>query len=334
VLAVTDSSQVGDARRVVAGLGQRMGLGEPAAGRLALIVTEAAGNLVKHARGGEIVVRPVARAGGTGIEILALDRGPGIADVARALRDGYSTHGTPGTGLGAIRRLSGEFDLYSVHGRGTALFSRVWAENVARPDARLQVGVVCLPKPGEGVSGDAWKVAHHVEGARVLVVDGLGHGPDAHRAAHRALAAAAGERGGPGAVVDACHHALRSTRGAALAVADVDLERGRVRYAGVGNLTGTVLGRTRRQNMVSTNGTAGQGTVRVREFEYTWEPGSLLVMATDGLATRWALDDYPGLAVRHPALVAGVLYRDHARRRDDVAVLALREREQASERLA
>jgi hypothetical protein len=74
------------------------------------------------------------------------------------------------------------------------------------------------------------------------------------------------------------------------------------------------------------NGTVGQGTLRVREFDYAWSPGSVLVMASDGLGTRWSLDDYPGLAARHPALVAAVLYRDHARGRDDVTVLAVRAR--------
>jgi hypothetical protein len=162
-------------------------------------------------------------------------------------------------------------------------------------------------------------------GPRVVVVDGLGHGPDAHRAARVALEAAAREAGEPAAVVDACHHALRSTRGAALAVADVDREQGRVRFAGVGNVTGAVLAGARRQNLVSLNGTAGHGSLRLREFEYTWPADGLLVMATDGLGTRWALQDYPGLAARDPTLVAAVLYRDHTRGRDDVTVVAVRE---------
>lgn len=326
VFSVSDPSQVGEARRAAAGLGQRLGLDEPLAGKLALIATEAAGNLVKHAGGGELVIRALGTAGHRGVEMIALDRGPGIADVARSLRDGYSTSGTPGTGLGAIQRLSSEFDLYSARGRGTAIFSRVWADNGVPATSRLQTGGLSLPKPEETVCGDAWVVAHRPEGARVLVVDGIGHGPQAREAARRAVVAAAAEPGGPGAVVEACHHALRAARGAALAVAEVNAQEGRVRFAGVGNVTGAVLGGPRRQNMVSVNGTAGHGPLRVREFDYTWTPDSLLVMASDGLGTRWSLEDYPGLAARHPALVAAVLYRDHTRRRDDVTVVALRDR--------
>jgi hypothetical protein len=132
-------------------------------------------------------------------------------------------------------------------------------------------------------------------------------------------------------VIEACHRALHAARGAALAVAELDAERGRVRFAGVGNVTGTVLGGARRQNMVSVNGTAGHGPLRIREFDYTWPAGGVLVMASDGLGTRWSVEDYPGLAARHPALVAGVLYRDHARGRDDVTVVVVRERPRGDE---
>ena len=325
-LAILEPSQVGEARRAVAAMGERLGLDATRMGRLAIVATEAASNLIKHGGGGELVVRAIGTAGRPGVEMLALDRGPGIADVARSLRDGYSTSGTPGTGLGAIRRLSDEFDLYSSSGRGTAMLSRLYGAGAAAPEARLQDAAVCLPKPREDVSGDAWAIQYRAAGARVAVVDGLGHGPDAHLAASRALAALAQDRGTAAEAVETCHDALRSTRGAAVAVAEVDLANREVHFAGVGNVTGAVIAGGRRQNMVSVNGTAGQGTVRVRAFQYAWEPGSVMVMASDGLGTRWSLGDYPGLAARHPALVAGVLYRDHTRGRDDVTVVVVRER--------
>jgi anti-sigma regulatory factor (Ser/Thr protein kinase) len=325
-LEVAERSQVGDARRTAAALAERLGFGETAAGRLALVVTEAAANLVKHAGGGTILWRQLGTAARPGLEVLALDRGPGIPDVGRALQDGYSTAGTAGTGLGAIRRQSDEFDVYSVHGRGTAVLSRLYATPAERPAPPFRWGAVCLPIGHETVSGDAWAVDEAGGRRRVLVVDGLGHGPDAHRAAREALRVLEREPGGAADVVEACHDALRSTRGAAVAVAELDRAARRVRFVGVGNVTGAVFGGARRQNMVSLNGTAGQGTVRVRAFEYEWEPRAVLVMASDGLGTRWSLDDYPGLAGRHPSLIAGVLHRDHQRGRDDVTVVALDER--------
>jgi anti-sigma regulatory factor (Ser/Thr protein kinase) len=324
-LAVTDASGVGEARRAVAALAARLEFGETVAGRVALVVTEAAANLVKHARGGEVLWRQVGASARPGIEVIALDKGPGILDVARSLQDGYSTSGTPGTGLGAIRRLSDEFDLFTGRGRGTAVLSRVYPEPPPPSPGAVRVAAVCLPKQGEEVSGDGWSADLHGDGGRLLVVDGLGHGPDAHRAALRATAVLAAERGGAAETAEACHHALRGTRGAALAVAELDRRGRRVRFAGVGNVTGAIFAADRRHNMVSINGTAGQGTLRIRAFEYAWDAGATIVMASDGLATRWSLDDYPGLASRDPALIASVLYRDHTRGRDDVTVLVARE---------
>src|SRR6202008_2310592 len=108
--------------------------------------------------------------------------------------------------------------------------------------------------------------------------------------------------------VETCHLALRSTRGAALAVTEVDVEAGVVRFAGVGNVAGSILNGSQTHHTVSHNGTAGHGMVRIREFSYPWPKGALLVLATDGLATRWTLESYPGLSARAPALVAAVLY--------------------------
>jgi hypothetical protein len=72
------------------------------------------------------------------------------------------------------------------------------------------------------------------------------------------------------------------------------------------------------------NGTVGAQVRKVQEFEYAWPDGGLLVMHSDGLQTRWSMDPYPGLMARHPAVVAGVLYRDFQRGRDDATVLVLR----------
>src|SRR5262245_38968592 len=119
-LAVPESSQVGEARRAAVALADGLGFGEADAGKVALVVTEAASNLVKHGGGGELLLGVLERDGVAGIEVLALDRGPGMADLGRCLRDGYSTAGTRGTGLGAIARLSSGFEVHSADRRGTA----------------------------------------------------------------------------------------------------------------------------------------------------------------------------------------------------------------------
>ena len=321
-VAVTDASQIGEVRRTVAAVCRTAGLDGTDTGRAAIVAAEASSNLLKHGGGGEVVVSQLGTGPDSGIELLALDRGPGIPDVDKALADGHSTTGTRGTGLGAMRRQSTVFEVYSQPGRGTAVLSRV--EHAARRADPIEVGAVCVAKPGEIECGDVWNVEAHSGGARIVIADGLGHGHAARDAALAAVRATLERAPGAGRVLEEAHLASRSTRGAAVAVAEIDFAAGEVRYAGFGNIAGVLVGPERTQNMVSMNGTAGQGILKPREFSYRFVPGVLLVMFSDGLASHWSLETYPGLAVRHPSLVAGVLYRDHSRRRDDVTVVAAR----------
>jgi anti-sigma regulatory factor (Ser/Thr protein kinase) len=326
VVPVLEASGVAEARRIAAGLAARLGFDEADAGRVAIVASEAATNLAKHAGGGAVLVNAVSADGQVGVEILVLDAGPGITDVDRSLRDGFSTAGSPGTGLGAMRRLAGRFEIYSTGGAGTAMLARVWprrAPDAAR--ARLEVAGVCVAKVGESACGDAWAVAERPGGATILVADGLGHGPDAAAAAGTAVSLFH-ERPdlAPGPLLERLHGGLRASRGAAVAAAHVDLARRLVTFAGVGNVSGTILHDGTR-SLASHNGTIGHEVRRIREFQYPWPDGALLVLHTDGLGTHWTLDRYPGLATRHPSLVAGVLYRDFKRDRDDVTVVVARE---------
>lgn len=319
-LAVADATQVGEARRLAAAECRAAGLGETHSGRVAIVVTEAASNVVRHGEGGEILIRILRAGEARGVEVLALDRGRGIADVARALEDGRSTGGTPGTGLGAIRRLSTVFDLYTAPGGGTAVLSQVWA---AEPPPPVH-GAVCVAKPGETDSGDVWGLKPLPDGWRLVVADGLGHGLHAREAAVCAAQALLAGRGGVAEALTTAHLAARPTRGAAASVADAKPGSGELEYAGVGNIAGVLLSPAGTRSMVSVNGTLGQGILKPRAFSYPLPPESLVVLYSDGLASHWSPDAYPGLHGRHPALVAGVLYRDHSRRRDDVTVVAVR----------
>jgi anti-sigma regulatory factor (Ser/Thr protein kinase) len=315
-VSLTDPSQIGEARRQVAALCGRLGMNETMTGQASLVATEAATNVVRHAGGGEILFRPIHFA--PGVEIVALDRGPGIPDLARAMEDGHSTSGTAGNGLGAMQRMSTTFDVYSRPSLGTAALMHV----APRPAPRA-FGVINLPYPGETVCGDAWDVEERPFGFRIVVADGLGHGPDARESALRALEGAARGPESPEAALVEAHAASRSTRGSAVAVAEVDLREREVRYAGIGNISAAILGTAGSRSLVSMNGTAGQGGARIRPFTYPVADGAVLVMFSDGLASRWSLESYPGLLSRHPALIAAVLYRDHSRRRDDVTVVVV-----------
>lgn len=327
-LPILESSQAGEARRIAMSLAGRLGFNETEQGKVGIVVTEVANNLVQHAKDGQLLLQARTRNHILGIEILALDKGPGMVNINQCLRDGFSTAGTPGNGLGAISRLSALFDIYSVPNVGTALLTHLWASHLQalQPESNLELGVVCLPKLGEEVSGDAWANEQRPGRSLLLVADGLGHGPLAAQASLEAVRIfRENVRLSPKEIVEAAHAAMRSTRGAAVGVAEVDFERQAVRFAGVGNIAATILSPERSYNMVSHNGTVGHEVRKIQEFVYEWPKGGLLVMHSDGLATQWRLDRYAGLAARHPSLIAGVLYRDFNRGRDDVTVLVTRE---------
>lgn len=326
---VHDATQVGEARRGALAAADRMRLGESATGRLAVVATELGTNLAKHAREGALIVRPVLEhPAHPGVEVLALDCGPGIPDAAAALRDGFSTGGTRGAGLGAVARMADVFDVHS-QPSGTAIVARVWGPAGAPTTAHariLRVGAVNVAAPREQVSGDAWAVWQREGRALVAVADGLGHGPEAAEAAEAAMAVVEAHRElGPGELVERMHLALRATRGAAVAVCELEQLTRRARFAGIGNISASLLVGSGSRSLTSHTGIVGHQVRKVQEFTYEWPADTLLLLHSDGIATRWRLDQYPGLIARQPSLVAGVLYRDFVRGRDDATVVALRE---------
>lgn len=331
VVLVQEASQVAEARRLAVATAHKIGFNETEAGRAAIVATEAATNLLKHGGGGEVLLQPLADLQRPGIDIIALDKGPGIANLGESLRDGYSTSGSAGTGLGAISRLSTIFDVYSRPGAGTAVLARLLsgpaAAQLRTAGPSLEVGAVSVPKPGESVCGDSWAFLDRAGGALVVIADGLGHGPDAAIASREAVRVTR-ERAGlmPAALVAVIHSALLPTRGAAVAVAALDFGSQIVSFAGAGNVAGVIRSGDGTRHMVSLNGTVGREALKLQEFAYPWPKGALLIMHSDGLGSRWDLDQYSGLAERHPSLIAGLLYRDFQRGRDDVTVVVARER--------
>jgi anti-sigma regulatory factor (Ser/Thr protein kinase) len=327
VVPVNETSQPAAARFAARGLADRVGFTETDSYRVGLVATELATNLVKHARAGEVLLRAACDDSGPELELLAVDRGPGMANVSASLVDGHSTTGSAGIGLGAVRRLSEEFDIHSCIPHGTVVLARLRGRSAARPPSTpFVVTGVSVIKAGETECGDAWSVERRPDEVLALVADGLGHG---HFAAEAAAAAVRTFRKHVG---DSCadtlaavHQNLRSTRGAAAALAQISRSRRLLKFAGVGNICATVLTDGLMRHAVSHNGTLGHEARLFREYVYPWPPQALLVMHSDGLDSHWSLDRYPGLRHRHPALIAGVLYRDFNRGRDDVTVVVGRE---------
>ncbi|HZP47574.1 MAG TPA: ATP-binding SpoIIE family protein phosphatase [Vicinamibacterales bacterium] len=323
---VHESSQPSEARSVARELAQSAGLDETDAYRASIVASELATNLTKYATDGELLLRTIGDGDAKGVEVLSIDRGPGLPDVGLAMRDGHSTGGSAGTGLGAVRRLSEEFDI-ATGPRGTIVLSRVHAGRRAAAATPFVVGAVSVAVACEEPCGDSWAVRRHGRLVNALVVDGLGHGVFAAEAARAAVDTWTSDRfpGIPDALAG-IHDGLKHTRGAAAAIVEIDPDARVLRFGGVGNIAASIVppsGRPRQA--VSHNGTLGHQARVFREFQYPWDGDNLVVVHSDGLTSHWSLDAYPGLARRHPAIVAGVLYRDFSRGRDDVTVLVCRE---------
>jgi anti-sigma regulatory factor (Ser/Thr protein kinase) len=327
-IAVNEASAIGEARREANRVEQLAGLGSQQAGKAALIATELATNLSRYAPGGEILFRSYALGPDTGLEIMAVDPGPGMPDVGRCLTDGFSTGGSAGQGLGAVRRLASEFDIFSTAPGGTVIVARVHKSDPERPRAeKFQWGAVNLPDPRERACGDTWRLANHRDGLALLVADGLGHGEFAAQAADAAADAFTAQSHSPPAeILAAADRKMRGTRGAAVACASWNLASGGLAFAGVGNIAASLRAAdsTKGRGLISHNGTVGVEMRKLQAFDYEAPPGTLLILHSDGLQSRWTFDPYPGLMQRHPALIAGVLYRDFYRGRDDVTVCVLR----------
>ena len=325
VVPVSHASDAGELRRKATQLAETLGLEDVDRGRVALVATEIGTNLVKHAGGsGRILLRGL-REEGPGVELVSIDSGPGF-DVGAGLRDGLSTSGTRGVGLGAVQRTSDTFDLWSAPGRGSVLVSRILTRPppAQPPGIQVSLGAICVPISGEPVAGDRWAIQRAGGRLRIIVVDGLGHGTPAAVAAQTAVQAfEAGARSPLKELLESVHQALRVTRGAAVAIAELDGYGAQLRFAGLGNVSATLI-QEKRSGLASVNGTAGAEQRAVKVFDYPLAPGALLVLHSDGLGTRWSLDGTPELRSKHPSLVCGLLYRDHARPRDDATVLAVR----------
>lgn len=329
VVELSHPTDAGEARRQVTALGRELNLDETDSGRLAIIATELAMNVVLHGNGGELVCRaihgPVAC-----VELLAIDKGPGMADYPRYLRDGFSTGGTAGAGLGAITRLATEVDVFTATGQGTVMLARLRSERGTPLLSQFQFGAICVPKPGEDVCGDSWLCQETPDGLLMAIVDGLGHGPVAAEAASTALAVLRRALDKPFTVasmiafLDNAHNALRATRGAAMSLALIDSHRHELQFLGVGNVMGAVHSDGQGKGLVPRNGTLGLSMRPAPPFSYGWPSDGLLLMYSDGLTSGVRLDRYPGLTRNDPAVIAGVLYRDFRRGTDDVTVAVAR----------
>jgi anti-sigma regulatory factor (Ser/Thr protein kinase) len=316
IIPIQDPSQISVARRIASEIAQAVGMDEQRIAALNVVIVELANNLLQHAGGGRVYVQYIAPIGA--LDVAAVDHGRGMANVDRCLTDGFSTASTPGLGLGAVRRFATRFGAYSVLDRTTVVAARM-SESKPVPE----MSVICVAMDGETLSGDSWAVSE--DGTTFLVVDGLGHGMFAADAARVAVEVFRKTQSlAPSVILERMHAAMRSTRGAAAAIAKVDGTHQRLYFGGIGNISGALVNEGRSQSMVSHNGTLGHQMRKVQQFEYAYVPGDLLMMQSDGLSTHSKKGLPSSLLLQPPMVIAPLIFAEQLRGRDDATLLVNR----------
>lgn len=313
-------------KREVAQKANEIGFSPERIGNLDIIISELSSNLLKFGvRGRELLWKVIHQRGQTGIEIIAIDKGPGIIQLNQALQDGYSSSGTAGEGLGAIKRLSNFFDIYSQPDKGTVVLCRCFEKKEqATKIPSFTTGAVSVAKPGEKECGDGYHLTYHPKKNlfRILLVDGLGHGHDAHLAAQAALEQyKKRSTQKPAFALEQIHQAIRNTRGVVGLAISLDIAQQKLTYSGIGNISGKITAWDKPISMLSTNGTLGHNTSRIQEREISWQRGQRLIMHSDGIHSRSDLSTFPQSEKHDPTILAACIYRDYSRNNDDATVI-------------
>ena len=339
-IEINEWIHVAKARRQAVKMAGALGFSEQALGQIAIVVSELAENLVAHQTvQGCILLSVVVEGARRGLQVVSEDRGPGIANVELALRDGQSERASLGIGLGAVKRLMDEFDISSKtqpthlafyknsrEGIGTVIVARKWLPPASEaPSAHtapeIRFGIMSRPKSGETVNGDQCFLHYTDEAVTVAVIDGLGHGHDAHLASHAAYLVLLDEGHRPLDDILSCiHMRLRNTRGAALALARITHRAGTLDYVGVGNILTRVYQSPAPVHPVNRNGIVGSNLPVLRVYQYPWHPKNILIMSSDGISDKYNPEVYPDLLSKHPTVIADVLLRDYGRDHDDATV--------------
>ncbi|KAA2241341.1 SpoIIE family protein phosphatase [Chitinophaga agrisoli] len=322
----SDRSYFAIIKKEIHALAVKAGFTAKRIGEIDIIISEMVSNLSKHAVDGELFVKPVEEEGIQGMEIISIDNGPGINDVPRMMADGMSTTNTLGHGLGAIRRLSDKFQVYSRKDWGTVLYCTVYNEalpSFTKPK-KIEIRSLIVPKTGETDCGDGFYAKVSKDHIKLFLGDGLGHGKDAQVAVQAAIEAFRScPENSPRETLRFMHAAVKKTRGLVGTVVIFDLQERKWSICGVGNIFSRLQGASVSKNYVAHNGIIGLNIPNtMRDEEVAYERGQTVIMCSDGIKTRWDLLRYPGIFRCDLAFVGAALFKDFARNTDDMAIAA------------
>ncbi len=338
-VVLNEEASIGQARRALKRCAAELDFNERQMAEIDIAVKEVGSNAIKFGRAtGQIYFTQTdTDLDPPGLELIYVDKGPGIEDTALAIEDGYTTTGSMGAGLGAVKRMVDEFYIYSMapsstrrlamYGRtnhGTAIVLRKFLSEVERQASHRQSrwGAFTHPPVGEDSNGDGYIIRRFEDRQLIAIIDGLGHGEGARAATDAAIASVEeNSQATVEVIVRAAHEALRPTRGAVMGLAVIDCANRTVEYSGIGNTDFRVLGGSKPLRLISLNGTLGSRLERVKVFKEQLPRAATMILSTDGISDRWDHENYPGLLGLDPQLLCGVIMRDYGRPNDDATIL-------------
>jgi len=323
---IDDRSLIAFIKREIHNLALQLGFTPHRAAETDIIIAELTSNLIKYAGGGELLYKSIQVDGRNEIEIYCLDSGIGIDNVVKIMNDGYSTSNTLGEGLGAIKRLSNDFQIYSMRGWGTVQYVKISdkADNPATPVIPgFNFSVVNVNYPGEKVCGDGYYVKHTSKGFQIFVGDGLGHGANAHEAVEMAIRAFRRSTSSESAaILREIHEAVKKSRGLVATIACVDYNLETWNICGIGNINTRIYRGLENKTYTPYNGIIGHNIPRtLNSTVVPYLKHQVIVMHSDGLKTRWNLNDLISIIKQGPGVIASSLYKDNIRGTDDATVL-------------
>jgi len=308
-------------------LAQDTGLSESRLNELDLIVAEMTSNLYKYSHDGELLLGLFNNGGAPYAELICIDNGPGMANPGKMLQDGISSTHTLGHGLGSIKRLSDIFELYSLPNWGTIVLSRIYHDpRQAKIKQDSILTTIIVAKPGEETSGDGFVTKRNQKHIKLMLADGLGHGPEANKAINEAaIAFRVFPEYSPTETLRFVHSAIKKTRGAVITIVGYEYAEKTWNAAGIGNIACRFNGPVVFKNHMSYNGIVGHNIPNTMNDQlYPLAEYNQLMLCSDGIKARTDLLKYPQISKYDQTILAAAIYKDHARRNDDMSVVLLK----------
>lgn len=323
---IDDRSLIAFIKREIHNLALQLGFTPHRAGETDIIVAELTSNLIKYANGGELLYRANVEEGQNEIEIYCLDKGTGFENVSKIMNDGYSSSNTLGHGLGSIKRLSNDFQIYSMKNWGCVQYVKICEKSdfgLSDIKKGLNHSAIALNYPGEKVCGDAYYIKNLKKGFQIFVGDGLGHGQNAHEAVQLAVKAfKQSTESDPAEILRDIHSKVKKSRGLVATVATVDYGLEVWNICGIGNINTRIYDGLENKTYTPYNGIIGHNIPRtLNNSVVPYKKHQIIIMHSDGLRTRWNLSDMTSIFKQSPGIIASALLKENIRGTDDATIL-------------